>query len=480
MKQNNQINDVYENPLEKRYASKEMLFIFSSHFRFTTWRKLWVYLAEAQKEQGLSITKEQIDQMKENLEKFDYELIAQYEKNFKHDVMAHIHAFCDLCPKSAPIIHLGATSAYVVDNTDLIQIKKAFFLLKSKILDIIFNLKKFALKYKDLPTLGYTHFQAAQLTTVGKRACLWLQELLLDLQAVIDFIEDLPFRGIKGTTGTLASFAKLFNGDLKKIKKIDESIRNKCGFEKNLLITGQTYTRKLDDKALSILSSLGQSASKFAFDMRLLQNKKELEEPFEENQIGSSAMPYKRNPMKSERIGSLSRFVMALNHTTAYTASTQWFERTLDDSANKRLSIPQAFLAVDAILDIYRNISSGIVVYPKMIDRHLQEELPFMMSENILMESVKNGGDRQKLHEVIRVLSMEAGKRIKEEGKNNNLLQLIAAEPAFNLSEEALNKLKNAKNYIGLSDVITVDFIKTSVNPFLKNFKPLKPPSLKV
>ena len=383
--------EIYSNPLAERYSSKEMLEIFSPKFKFSTWRKLWYVLAETEKELGLDITDEQLAEMKANIDNIDYELADKMEKKFRHDVMAHVHTFGTAAPKAMPIIHLGATSAYVGDNTDLIQIKEALSILKKKLINVMDGLAKFSNEYKDLPTLGFTHFQAAQLTTVGKRATLWLQSLILDLEE-LEFRQDtLRFRGVKGTTGTQASFQELFNGDYKKVKELDERVAEKMGFNKRFLVTGQTYDRKIDSEISNLLSNIAQSAHKFTNDLRLLQHLKEIEEPFEKNQIGSSAMAYKRNPMRSERISSLAKFVIALQQSTAMTASTQWFERTLDDSANKRLALPQGFLAVDAILIIWKNILEGLVVYPKMIEKHIMAELPYMATEYIIMEGVKKG-----------------------------------------------------------------------------------------
>lgn len=462
----------YQNPLVERYSSKEINYIFSSQFKFTTWRKLWIRLAKAQQQQGLEITQEQIDEMEKNLENIDFDYIKKKEKELKHDVMAHVHGFGKVCPKAEGIIHLGVTSAFVGDNTDLIQIKEGLQLLRKKILSVISNLKTFALQYKNLPTLGFTHFQPAQLTTVGKRSCLWIQEILLDLKELDFTIESLSFRGVKGTTGTQASFMKLFDGDQKKIDAIDKQVSNESGFEKIFTITGQTYTRKLDNRATNVLSSICQSASKFANDLRLLQNKKEMEEPFDKKQIGSSAMAYKRNPMRCERISSLARFVMSLTNSTAYTASTQWLERTLDDSANKRLSVQQSFLATDAILDIYRGVTSNLVVYPKIIEKNIQEELPFMTTENILMMGVAKGGNRQEIHEEIRKLSMEASRNIKEEGGENNLIDLIKESDYFNfLDSETIENILDSKKYIGRSSELVDKFLTEEIEPVLKEFK---------
>lgn len=471
---------VYSNPLLERYSSKEMSYIFSPDFKFSTWRKLWIALAEAEQKEGLDITDEQIAEMKNNINNIDYDSAAKNEKQLRHDVMAHVHTFSECCPKAAPIIHLGATSAYVGDNTDLIQTKEALILTRKKIVSIINHLAKFAERTKNLPVLGFTHFQPAQPTTLGKRTCLWIQELMLDLEECNFVIDTLPFRGVKGTTGTQASFVSLFNGDDQKIENIDNYVTKYFGFEKNLTITGQTYTRKLDARAANLLSSIAQSASKFATDIRLLQHKKEVEEPFEKKQIGSSAMAYKRNPMRTERMCSLARFVMAMPQTLAYTASTQWFERTLDDSANKRLSIPQAFMAVDAILDIWANVADGLVIYDKIIEKNLQAELPFMMTENILMEGVKNGGNRQDLHEKIRVLSMMAGENVKIHGKENNLLDLIAADETFKLTSADLKKLADPSLYTGRSEALTNKFLQNEVYPVLTKYEKAEHSSLRV
>ncbi|MGL4308793.1 adenylosuccinate lyase [Cetobacterium sp. SF1] len=465
--------EIYSNPLAERYSSKEMLEVFSPKFKFSTWRKLWYALAESEKELGLDITEEQLAEMKANIDNIDYELAAQKEREVRHDVMAHVHTFGAAAPKAMPIIHLGATSAFVGDNTDLIQIKEGLELVKSKLVNVMDGLAKFSLEYKDLPTLGFTHFQAAQLTTVGKRATLWLQSLMLDLEE-LEFRQDtLRFRGVKGTTGTQASFEELFNGDFAKVKKLDETVAEKMGFNKRFLVTGQTYDRKVDSEVMNLLSNIAQSAHKFTNDLRLLQHLKEIEEPFEKNQIGSSAMAYKRNPMRSERISSLAKFVIALQQSTAMTASTQWFERTLDDSANKRLSLPQGFLAIDAILIIWKNILDGLVVYPKMIEKHIMAELPFMATEYIIMEGVKKGGDRQELHEKIRVHSMEAGKMVKIHGKENDLIERILEDSYFNIDREKLLQILDPKNFIGFAPQQTEDFIKTEIQPILDKYKDL-------
>lgn len=462
--------NIYSNPLAERYSSKEMLENFSPDKKFSTWRKLWVALAEAEKELGLNITDEQIEEMKANIYNIDYELAAKKEAEFRHDVMAHVHTFGTQAPKAMPIIHLGATSAYVGDNTDLIQIKDGLDIIKTKLVNVISEMSKFAMANKDLPTLGFTHFQAAQLTTVGKRATLWLQSLLLDLEE-LEFRENtLRFRGVKGTTGTQASFQELFNGDFEKVKELDRRITEKMGFDKRFLVTGQTYDRKVDSEVMNLLANIAQSAHKFTNDLRLLQHLKEIEEPFEKSQIGSSAMAYKRNPMRSERISSLAKFVIALQQSTAMTASTQWFERTLDDSANKRLSLPQAFLAVDAILIIWKNVLDGLVVYPKMIEKRIMSELPFMSTEYIIMECVKNGGDRQELHERIRVHSMEAGKNVKVEGKDNDLIERILNDKYFNLDKERLLEILDPKNFIGFAPEQTEEFINIEVKPIFEKY----------
>lgn len=462
--------NIYSNPLAERYSSKEMLENFSPDKKFSTWRKLWVALAEAEKELGLNITDEQIKEMKANIYNIDYELAAKKEAEFRHDVMAHVHTFGTQAPKAMPIIHLGATSAYVGDNTDLIQIKDGLDIIKTKLVNVIAEMSKFAMENKDLPTLGFTHFQAAQLTTVGKRATLWLQSLLLDLEELEFREKTLRFRGVKGTTGTQASFQELFNGDFEKVKELDRRITEKMGFDKRFLVTGQTYDRKVDSEVMNLLANIAQSAHKFTNDLRLLQHLKEIEEPFEKSQIGSSAMAYKRNPMRSERISSLAKFVIALQQSTAMTASTQWFERTLDDSANKRLSLPQAFLAVDAILIIWKNVLDGLVVYPKMIEKRIMAELPFMSTEYIIMECVKNGGDRQELHERIRVHSMEAGRNVKVEGKDNDLIERIINDKYFNLDKERLLEILDPKNFIGFAPEQTEEFINIEVKPILEKY----------
>jgi len=460
--------DIYENPLIKRYASKEMSYIFSSDVKFTTWRKLWIALAEVEKELGLPITGEQIAELKEFQNKINYEEAEKKEKEVRHDVMSHVYAYGVQCPKAKPIIHLGATSAYVGDNTDIIIMKQALELIQKKLISLMFNLSKFALAFKSLPTLGFTHFQAAQLTTVGKRASLWLQDLYFDYLECTRLIEALPLLGVKGTTGTQASFVELFDGDMSKVKKLDEMVVKRLEFQKVVPVSGQTYTRKIDFMVLSVLSGIGQSIHKMTNDIRLLQHLKEIEEPFESKQIGSSAMAYKRNPMRSERAASLARFVMSCTENTAATASTQWFERTLDDSANRRITIPQSFLAADGMLDICRNITSGFIVHDKVIKQHIMNEIPFMATENILMEAVKKGGDRQELHERIREHSMKAGYRVKDEGLDNDLLERIAGDEVFGLSLEDVKDLLEPKDYIGRAAEQTEEFIEEYIMPIFK------------
>lgn len=457
----------YKNPLEERYSSEEMLFNFSPNNKFRTWRQLWVALAEIEKELGLEISDTQIADLKANVENIDYQIAAEYEKKFRHDVMAHVHTFGDAAPAAKGIIHLGATSAFVGDNTDLIQIRDGLLIVKKKLVNVMKNLADFAMRYKDLPTLGFTHFQPAQLTTVGKRATLWLQSLVLDIEELDFFLETLRFRGVKGTTGTAASFLELFNGDYSKVKYLDKELSKRFGFEKVFGVSGQTYDRKIDAKVVALLGNIAQSAHKFTNDLRLLQNLKEIEEPFEKSQIGSSAMAYKRNPMRSERIGALAKFVMSLTTSSAMVASTQWFERTLDDSANKRLTIPQAFLAVDAILLIWNNIMDGIVVYPNRINKHIEEELPFMVTEYIIMEEVKAGGDRQDIHEVIRLHSMEASRKVKEEGKENDLIERILNDHSLKLDKSKLMEVLDPQNFIGFATVQTEEFVANEVQPIL-------------
>ena len=465
-------NDIYVTPLSGRYASKEMNKLWSNNTKYSTWRKLWVALAETEKELGLDISQEQIDEMKANIENIDYEIVAQREKECRHDVMAHVYEFGTKCPKAKPIIHLGATSCYVTDNTDIIMMKNALALIKQKLIKVISNLKKFAGTYKGLPCLGYTHFQPAQLTTVGKRATLWIQDLLEDLQELEFVEENLKLLGCKGTTGTSESFMKLFK-DEEKVKQIDKKIAEKMGFEKTFAVSGQTYTRKVDSRVLNCLAGIAESCSKFANDMRLLQHEKELEEPFESKQIGSSAMAYKRNPMRSERINSLSRHVIVLSNDTKITSTTQWLERTLDDSANKRICIPEAFLAIDAILKIYANITENIVVYENRIRANIMEEIPFMGTEEILMNAVLKGGDRQELHEKIRIHSMEAGKQVKVYGRPNDLVQRIANDPSFSLTEEEILKILKPENLCGRAKNQVTDFIEEEVNPILEKYSSL-------
>ncbi len=463
---------IYSNPLAERYASREMLHIFSPEFKFRTWRQLWINLAEAEKELGLDfITDEQIEELKKYKDDVDFKVAAEFEKKLRHDVMAHVHTYGEQAVNARKIIHLGATSAYVGDNTDLIQIKEGLLVIRKRLLTLIEKMKEFALEYKDLPTLGFTHFQAAQLTTVGKRATLWLHSLLLDFEELEFRLETLRFRGVKGTTGTQASFKELFEDDFEKVRKLDELVSRKAGFEKKQGVSGQTYDRKVDAQILYLLSNIAQSAHKFTNDFRLLQHLKELEEPFEKNQIGSSAMAYKRNPMRSERISSLAKYVISNATNGALVYSTQWFERTLDDSANKRLSIPQSFLAVDAILIIWLNIMEGTVVYPKIIEANIQKELPFMATENIIMESVKKGMDRQEVHEIIRELSMEETKEIKINGKPNNLIDRIIKDGRLGLKSEDMDGILASSSYTGFAGEQTVYFIKDEVDPVLDRYK---------
>ena len=465
--------DRYVSPLSERYASKEMQYIFSPDMKFRTWRRLWIALAETEKELGLPITQEQIDELKAHKDDINYDVAKERERQVRHDVMSHVYAYGVQCPKAKGIIHLGATSCYVGDNTDIIVMTEALKLVKKKLVNVIAELAKFAEKYKDLPTLAFTHFQPAQPTTVGKRATLWMQEFMLDLEDLNYVLSTMKLLGSKGTTGTQASFLELFDGDQETIDKIDPMIAEKMGFKQCYPVSGQTYSRKVDTRVVNILAGIAASAHKFSNDIRLLQHLKEVEEPFEKSQIGSSAMAYKRNPMRSERIASLSRYVMVDALNPAITSATQWFERTLDDSANKRLSIPEGFLAIDGILDLCLNVVDGLVVYPKVIEKHMMAELPFMATENIMMDAVKAGGDRQELHERIRELSMEAGKTVKVEGKDNNLLELIAADPAFNLSLEDLQKSMDPKKYIGRAKEQTERFVNEVVRPILNSHKEL-------
>lgn len=466
------MTDRYTSPLSERYASKEMQYIFSQDKKFRTWRRLWIALAEAEYELGLdSITQEQIDELKEHKDDINYDVAREREKLVRHDVMSHVYAYGVQCPKAKGIIHLGATSCYVGDNTDLIIMAEALELVKKKLVNVLAELAKFANQYKELPTLAFTHFQPAQPTTVGKRASLWMMELKLDLDDLEYLIGSLRLLGSKGTTGTQASFMELFNGDHEKIKQLDQKIAEKMGFPGCYPVSGQTYSRKVDSRVLSVLAGIAQSAHKFSNDIRLLQHLKEVEEPFEKNQIGSSAMAYKRNPMRCERMASLANYVMADMMNPMLVASTQWFERTLDDSANKRISIPEAFLAIDGILDLYLNVVDGLVVYDKVIYKHLMAELPFMATENIMMDAVKAGGDRQELHEKIRTLSMEAGKNVKQNGLDNNLLELIAADPSFGLDFEDLKKAMDPSRYTGRSKEQVEEFLTDVIEPVLSKYK---------
>ena len=467
------MNDKYQSPLSERYASKEMQYIFSPDMKFKTWRKLWIALAETEYELGLSengkpvITKEQIEELKQHADDINYEVAKEREKLVRHDVMSHVYAYGEQCPNAKGIIHLGATSCYVGDNTDVIIMTEAMKLVRKKLLNVINELSKFAMKYKDLPTLAFTHFQPAQPTTVGKRATLWLMELKLDLDDLDYMISQQKLLGSKGTTGTQASFLELFNGDHETIKKIDKKIAEKMGFEDCYPVSGQTYSRKVDARILNVLSGIAQSAHKFSNDIRLLQHLKEIEEPFEKNQIGSSAMAYKRNPMRSERIASLANYVMVDALNPAITAATQWFERTLDDSANKRISVPEAFLAIDGILDLYLNVVDGLVVYDKVIYQRFMKEIPFMATENIMMDAVKRGGNRQELHELIRTHSMAAGKVVKEEGKENDLVDRIAADKAFGMTKEEIESILEPKNFVGRAPEQTEEFITEVIQPIL-------------
>lgn len=467
------MNDRYQSPLSERYASKEMQYIFSPDKKFRTWRKLWIALAETEKELGLGITQEQIDELKAFQDEINYDVAKEQERLVRHDVMAHVHAYGVQCPKAKGIIHLGATSCYVGDNTDIIIMTEALGLVRRKLLNVMSELAKFAKQYKDLPTLAFTHFQPAQPTTVGKRATLWLQELYLDLEDLDHTINTMMLLGSKGTTGTQASFLELFDGDHEKCRAVDEKVAAKMGFDGCYPVSGQTYSRKIDSRVVNVLAGIAQSAHKFSNDIRLLQHLKEIEEPFEKSQIGSSAMAYKRNPMRSERIASLSNYVMADVMNPMLVASTQWFERTLDDSANKRLSVPEGFLAVDGILDLYLNVVDGLVVYPKVIEKRLMSELPFMATENIMMDAVKAGGDRQELHERIRQLSMEAGRNVKERGMDNNLLELIAADPAFGLTLEELQKTMDPSRYVGRAPQQVEEFLGDVIDPILEENKEL-------
>lgn len=461
-------NDRYTSPLSERYASKEMQYIFSPDKKFRTWRKLWIALAETEKELGLDITDEQIEELKAHADDINYDVAKEREKVVRHDVMSHVYAYGKQCPKAKGIIHLGATSCYVGDNTDIILMSEALEIVRKKLINVIAELAKFADEHKNLPTLAFTHFQPAQPTTVGKRATLWMQEFMMDLEDLEYVKGSLKLLGSKGTTGTQASFLELFDGDQETIDKIDPMIAKKMGFETCYPVSGQTYSRKADTRVVNVLAGIAASAHKMSNDIRLLQHLKEIEEPFEKTQIGSSAMAYKRNPMRSERIASLSRYVMVDAMNPAITSATQWFERTLDDSANKRLSVPEGFLAIDGILDLCLNVVDGLVVYPKVIEKRLMSELPFMATENIMMDAVKAGGDRQELHERIRELSMEAGRNVKEKGLDNNLLELIAADPAFNLSLEELQKTMDPAKYVGRAPVQVEAYLNNVVNPMLE------------
>ena len=461
------VKDTYESPLSARYASKEMKYIFSPDKKFRTWRKLWIALAESEKELGLPITQEQIDELKAHADDINYEVAQEREKIVRHDVMSHVYAYGVQCPNAKGIIHLGATSCYVGDNTDIIIMTEGLKLIRNKLITVIRNLSKFADEYKALPTLAFTHFQPAQPTTVGKRATLWLQELLMDLEDVEYQLSKAKLLGSKGTTGTQASFLELFDGDHEKCKMLDRKIAEKMGYKACFPVSGQTYSRKMDTRVLNILAGIAASAHKFSNDIRLLQHLKEIEEPFEKNQIGSSAMAYKRNPMRSERIASLANYVMVTALNPAITSATQWVERTLDDSANKRLSVPESFLAIDGILDLYLNVVDGLVVYDKVIEKRLMSELPFMATENIMMDAVKAGGDRQELHEKIRELSMEAGANVKQKGLDNNLLELIANDDAFNMSLEDLQKTMDPSKYVGRSPEQVDEFLAEEIKPIL-------------
>ena len=467
------MKNTYESPLNSRYASEQMKYIFSPDFKFRTWRRLWIALAESEKELGLNITDEQIAELKAHADDINYDVAAAREKEVRHDVMSHVYAYGVLCPKAKPIIHLGATSCYVGDNTDVITMREAMLLIRRKLVNLLSVLSKFALEYKDMPCLAYTHYQPAQPTTVGKRASLWLNEFLMDFKNLEFQLTQLKLLGSKGTTGTQASFMELFDGDTDKVKALDRMIAEKMGFDSCFAVSGQTYSRKLDYQMLTVLAGIGMSATKFSNDIRLLQHMKEIEEPFEKHQIGSSAMAYKRNPMRSERIASLSRYIIADIQNTAMTSGAQWFERTLDDSANKRLSVPEAFLAADAVLELCINVADGLVVYPKMIEKHLRDELPFMATENIMMEAVKKGGDRQELHERIRIHSMAAGRVVKAEGGKNDLLERIAADENFGVTLDELNALMNPSDFVGRAPQQTQEFVEDEINPILEKYSDL-------
>ena len=463
--------DKYVSPLSGRYASSKMQYIFSNEKKFKTWRKLWIALAKAEKSLGLDISDEQIKELEALKDDINFEVASEREKVVRHDVMSHVYAYGLQCPKAKPIIHLGATSCYVGDNTDVIIMDEALRLVRIKLVNVIDLLSKFAMEYRDLPTLAFTHFQAAQPTTVGKRASLWINDLLMDFEDLSYIIDNIKLLGCKGTTGTQASFMELFAGDEEKIKELDKLIAKEMGYKACYPVSGQTYSRKLDQRIVNILAGIATSAHKFTNDIRLLQHMKEVEEPFEKNQIGSSAMAYKRNPMRSERISSIAKFVMSLSSSPMLVAATQWFERTLDDSANKRLAVAEAFLSIDAILDLYLNVVDGLVVYPKVIEKRLASELPFMATENIMMDAVKAGGDRQELHERIRELSMEAGKNVKELGLDNNLIELISKDPMFKLNKEELEKSLDSSNYIGRSSNQVREFIEEFIKPILEEYK---------
>ena len=465
------MRNLYSTPLNSRYASKEMSYIFSDDMKFSTWRKLWVALAEGEKELGLNITDEQIKELKEHINDINYDEAAKREKEVRHDVMSHVYAYGLQCPNAKGIIHLGATSCYVGDNTDVIIMRDALNLIKNKIVTVLNHLKNFAIEYKDMPTLGFTHFQPAQLTTVGKRATLWMQDLVMDVENIDFLISQLKLRGVKGTTGTQASFMELFDGDESKVKALDKIVAEKMGFEKSFGVTGQTYPRKLDSIVLNTLSEVAQSAYKFSNDLRLLQNMKEMEEPFEKHQIGSSAMAYKRNPMRSERISALARYVIVDALNPAITAGTQWFERTLDDSANKRLSVAEGFLALDGVLNLYMNIAENMVVYDKVIASHVQRELPFMATENIMMEAVKRGKDRQELHENIRVHSMAAAQRVKGEGLDNDLIERIINDDSFGLTRDEILGVIDPAKFVGRAPSQVVEFIDEYINPIIEENK---------
>lgn len=463
------MKNTYESPLTSRYASREMQALFSPDKKFRTWRKLWVALAESQMELGLDISQDQVDELKKNQDNINYDIAQAREKEVRHDVMSHVYAYGIQCPKAAGIIHLGATSCFVGDNTDLIIDYEALDLIKKRLVKLISILSRFADQYKDLPTLGFTHFQPAQPTTVGKRACLWIQDFIFDLESLEDFLQRRRLRGVKGTTGTQASFLELFDGDYEKVKLLDKMVAKKMGYEDVFAVTGQTYSRKFDSQLVNILAGIAQSATKFSNDIRLLQHLKEIEEPFEKNQIGSSAMAYKRNPMRSERIASLARYIIADMINPAMTVSGQWFERTLDDSANRRISVPEAFLATDAVLNLCANVSDGLVVYPKVIGQRLMKELPFMATENIMMDAVKKGGNRQELHEKIRLHSLAAARIVKEEGGENDLVDRIAGDPSFGISKEEILEILRPDLYIGCAPMQVMEFLENIVKPILDN-----------